>query len=168
MSPAPRRASCPPLFDARRYEMSESLGHQLVQLLGQMRREMELRMARHGLTDAQWKPLWMLQQGRAGTPVELARESGIDAGAMTRMVDRLVAKGLVERLRSETDRRVVNLRLTAAGEEAAGHVPAVLASIHNDVLEGFSAEEWAQLKAFLARALANAQALAAHHGPEAE
>lgn len=166
MSPAPR-ASRPPLFDARRYEVSDSLGHNLVQLLAQMRREMELRMAQHGLTDAQWKPLWLLAQGRAGTAIELARESCIDAGAMTRMVDRLVAKGLVERLRSETDRRVVNLRLTAAGEAAASHVPAVLASIHNDVLEGFSAEEWAQLKGFLARARANAEALQAQHGREA-
>jgi DNA-binding MarR family transcriptional regulator len=36
---------------------------------------------------------------------------------VTRLVDRLVARGLVERYRDEKDRRVVRVRLTAAGTE---------------------------------------------------
>jgi DNA-binding HxlR family transcriptional regulator len=48
------------------------------------------------------------------------RGLGIDAGAITRMLDRLEAKGLVERVRSETDRRVVHVRLTEAGETRHG------------------------------------------------
>jgi DNA-binding MarR family transcriptional regulator len=116
-------------------------------------------MSEHGLTDAQWKPLWMLKTGRATTAIELAREIDVDAGAVTRMVDRLEAKGLVERVRSESDRRVVHLRLTAAGEAVVKKVPFVLASVNNDFLRGFSESEWKQLRRLLERMTANGAAL---------
>ena len=62
------------------YDMGESMGHLLFQLMLNMRREIEARMTELGLTDAQWKPLWMLKMGRADTAFELAREMSIDAG----------------------------------------------------------------------------------------
>jgi DNA-binding MarR family transcriptional regulator len=147
------------LYDGRRYEVSESIGHQLFNLMTQMRREVEKRMAQHGLTDAQWKPLWMLKIGRATTAIELAREMDIDAGAITRMLDRLEAKGLVERVRSEADRRVVHLRLSAAGDAVAKKVPFVLASVNNDFLRGFNETEWKQLRRLLGRMADNGSAL---------
>jgi len=143
------------------YNMSASMGHLLFQLTMNMKREVEGRMAELSLTDAQWKPLWMLKLGKADTAFELAREMSIDAGAMTRMLDRLAAKGLIERVRSETDRRVVHLRLTAEGEAAAAQVPHVLAQVNNDYLCGFEKQEWSQLKEFLQRMLLNGQRLQA-------
>jgi DNA-binding MarR family transcriptional regulator len=141
--------------------VGESVGHQLVGLVQMMRREVEARMARHGLTDAQWRPLWMIKTGRAATANELAGEACIDAGAITRMLDRLEAKGLVERVRSETDRRVVHVRLTEAGELATANIPHVLASVNNDFLHGFSEREWRQLRKLVERMTANGQALQA-------
>jgi len=155
-------ASAPfPRYDGDRYEVAESVGHQLVGLVQMMRREVEARMAQHGLTDAQWRPLWMIKTGRAATANELAREACIDAGAITRMLDRLEAKGLVERVRSETDRRVVHVRLTEAGELATANIPHVLASVNNDFLHGFSEREWRQLRKLVERMTANGQALQA-------
>ena len=150
-----------PRYDGDRYDVGESVGHQLVGLVQMMRREVEARMARHGLTDAQWRPLWMIKTGRAATANELAREACIDAGAITRMLDRLGAKGLVERVRSETDRRVVHVRLTEAGELATANIPHVLASVNNDFLHGFSEREWRQLRKLVERMTANGQALQA-------
>ena len=149
------------LYSGTNYRVSDSVGHQLVQLVTLLRREVEARMAAHGLTDAQWKPLMMLKDGRATTAIELAREMGIDAGAITRLVDRLAAKGLVERVRSESDRRVVHLRLTDAGETAAAEVPHVLAAANNDFLRGFSEAEWKQLRSLLDRMADNGHALQA-------
>ena len=150
-----------PRYDGDRYDVGESVGHQLVGLVQMMRREVEARMTRHGLTDAQWRPLWMIKTGRAATANELAREACIDAGAITRMLDRLEAKGLVERVRSETDRRVVHVRLTEAGELATANIPHVLASVNNDFLHGFSEREWRQLRELVERMTANGQALQA-------
>lgn len=152
-------AAAKPFYDGHHYDVSTSVGHRLVHLMMLMRREVETRMAEHGLTDAQWKPLWMLQTGRASTANELAREMMVDAGAITRMLDRLEAKGLLERLRSESDRRVVHLRLTEAGVAAVAQVPHVLASVNNDFLRGFTAREFQQLRDLLDRMHANGVAL---------
>ena len=150
-----------PLYDGTRYEMGDTIGHHLFALVTHFRREVEARMAKYDLTDAQWKPLWLLKVGRASTAIELAREMDIDAGAITRMVDRLEAKGLIERLRSDEDRRVVHLSLTKTGEAAAEKVPHVLAAVNNDFLRGFSEAEWKQLRKLLARLAANGAALQA-------
>jgi DNA-binding MarR family transcriptional regulator len=148
-----------PPYDGASYNVADSIAHQIVNLTALLRREVEARMVEHGLTDAQWKPLLMLATARATTAFELAREMCIDAGAVTRMLDRLEAKGLVERLRSEADRRVVHLHLTPAGEEAAAKVPHVLASVNNDFLRGFSETEWKQMGRLLGRMVANGNAL---------
>ena len=157
MSSPPR---CPP-YDGAHYDVGDSIGYRLNFLMSSIRREVELRMAEHGLTDAQWKPLWLVKVGRASTAIELARIVGIDTGAVTRMLDRLAAKGLLERVRSETDRRVVHLRLTPAGDEAAAMVPHVLAAVNNDFLRGFDEDEFKQLRQMLDRMLANGDALQA-------
>ena len=156
-----KKLRCPAFYQGDCYVMAESMGHLLFQLMLSMRREIETRMAEHGLTDAQWKPLLMLKLGRAGTAFELAREMCVDAGAMTRMLDRLESKRLIERVRSETDRRVVHLQLTAEGESVVEHVPHVLAAVNNDFLRGFNKQEWAQLKELLQRMLVNGQAMQA-------
>lgn len=150
-----------PRYDGARYDVSQSVGHQIVGVMGQMRREVERRMAALDLTDAQWKPLWLLASGRADTGNEMARLLEMDAGAMTRLLDRLEGKGLLQRVRSAADRRVVHLRLTPAGQAAAAQVPHVLAAVNNDFLQGFSEAEWRQLRALLARLADNGNSLQA-------
>jgi len=160
-------SAAPPFrpYDAQRYDVGASVGHQLLCVLAVMRRELEQRMAEHGLTDAQWRPLWLIKSGVAASANEIARQLDIDAGAVTRVLDRLEGKGLIERTRSEADRRMVHLRLTPAGEAAVRKVPAVLASVNNDFLAGFSEAEWKQLRKLLARMQANGAALQASQTP---
>jgi DNA-binding MarR family transcriptional regulator len=98
--------------------------------------------------------------GQTCTVAELARECSLDAGAMTRLLDRLEAKGLCKRLRSETDRRVVNLELTEAGTQAASEIPEILSGVQNAHLAGFSPEEFQTLRGYLQRILNNAHAIA--------
>jgi DNA-binding MarR family transcriptional regulator len=53
---------------------------------------------------------------------EIAKLSGTTRGVVTRFVERLVKKGLVERHGDEKDRRVVHVTLTGKGEEVAGRM----------------------------------------------
>lgn len=46
---------------------------------------------------------------------EVARVTGVTASGATDAIDRLTARGLVERAADPSDRRVVRIRLTAAG-----------------------------------------------------
>jgi DNA-binding MarR family transcriptional regulator len=89
----------------------------------------------------------------------LARSCHLDAGGLTRLIDRLQAKGLCQRQRSENDRRVVHVALTDAGRAVAEQIPPLLGALQEELLAGFSAAEQAQLRDFLTRMHANAQAL---------
>ncbi|WP_431777297.1 MarR family winged helix-turn-helix transcriptional regulator [Ottowia caeni] len=105
----------------------------------------------------QWVPLHKVHLGHANTVAELARQCSLDAGAMTRLLDRLESKGLCRRVRSEKDRRVVHIELTPQGLEAAERVPEVLCRVYNQALEGFSRTEWEQLQKMLWRLIGNAE-----------
>jgi DNA-binding MarR family transcriptional regulator len=93
------------------------------------------------------------------TVAELARELQMDAGAMTRLLDRLEKKGLCKRVRSTEDRRVVMVELTPDGEAAAELVPGVLSEVLNSHLAGFSKTEWQALMTYLRRMIDNGEAM---------
>jgi DNA-binding MarR family transcriptional regulator len=58
--------------------------------------------------------------GKMGSPrmSELARRGHVTLGTMTVMINKLVKKGYVKRMRDEGDRRVVLVSLTARGRRA--------------------------------------------------
>jgi DNA-binding MarR family transcriptional regulator len=119
------------------------------------------RLEVHGLTSAQWGPLLHLHKTGRCAVAELARNLQVDAGAMTRLLDRLEKKGLCKRVRSTEDRRVVQVEITPEGEHAIAEVPAVLADVLNAHLGGFSKSEWDALKNYLRRMLDCGEALRA-------
>ena len=140
------------------YRVEESVGYLVNRLAQTVAREVDRRMSRLGLTDAQWKPLFMLLKGQCTTAADLSRMACHDTGAVTRLLDRLEDKGLIRRQRSAEDRRVVNLELTSEGERVAAEVPTIIAEVANQVLAGFSSDEFELFKTLLRRALANAVA----------
>ena len=140
------------------YHPDESAAYLMKRILGCMAVEIDQALVPRGLTNAQWVPLLKLHLGDAATAAELARECAMDAGAMTRTLDRLEAKGLVARVRSSQDRRVVNLELTGEGHATASQIPGVLCQVQNDFLQPLSVAEWDQLKGMLRRVLDNARA----------
>ena len=147
----PKTPSAPIFYRGDDYTIEESVGHVLRVLLGSMNRRIDGHMQEHDLTAMQWKPLLMLKFGIADTAAELARQNCSDTGAMTRMLDRLEAKGLVQRTRSKHDRRVVHLELTAEGRKAADHVPYCLSDVLNEHLTGFTQGEFETLLTLLRR-----------------
>lgn len=145
-------------YCASNYNPEDSAGYMMRRIINAVSMEVERQFEPSGLTNAQWKPLFKLYMGEAHAVAGLARECHLDAAAMTRLLDRLEAKGLCQRLRSQEDRRVVNLELTEAGREAAKEIPVVLSRVQNAYLAGFTQEEFEALKGFLRRILANAEA----------
>ncbi|MCX7239917.1 MAG: MarR family transcriptional regulator [Burkholderiales bacterium] len=153
--PSPRLPAT--FYQAENYRPEESVGYLMRQILNVVAQEIERQLAPTDLTNAQWIPLFKLFSGQASTVAELARCCHLDAGSTTRMLDRLEAKGLCQRVRSAQDRRVVHIELTAAGVQAAQGIPAVLSNVQNTHLAGFTHEEFNTLKSYLRRILDNAQ-----------
>ncbi len=124
-----------------------------------MKNDIDRRVTTLGLTDAQWGPLMRLRSAGPCTVAELARWLLMDAGAMTRLLDRLEKKSLCRRVRSTADRRVVLVELTEEGQVAAEAVPGVLAEVMNAHLAGFTTAEWHTLMALLQRIVNTGEAL---------
>jgi len=159
--PMPPIAGRPPpadFYEPTSYNPSDSVGYLMRRIMSLVALAVERELESTGLTHAQWIPLFKLAVHPGGATVaELARLCELDAGAMTRLLDRLEAKGLCQRERSSEDRRVVRLALTAQGKAVAEQIPVALSRVQNAYLAGFSREEWLLLKSFLARILDNAQ-----------
>ena len=144
-----------PFYSGRTYAVDDSYGYLLRRLYASIQRHVEKRMQPLDLTAMQWGPLMLLAEGKGHTAAELARAMDIDTGAMTRMLDRLEAKGLLGRARSVSDRRLVHLELTAEGLRAAAQIPQVLADVLNLHLRDFDQAELQLLMTFLRRMITN-------------
>lgn len=155
----PLPTPAPSYYTADTLRPDTSLGLLMKRVMQSLRLQIDRRLAAQDLTHAQWLPLFKLARGDCDTVAALARDQALDPGAMTRALNRLEAKGLVTRLRSQQDRRVVKLVLTEAGHAAAASVPPVLAEVLNAHLAGFSAAEWHTLIDLLQRLAANGDAL---------
>lgn len=144
-------------YRAADYCTDNSVGFLMRRLTLSLVTDIDRRLDALGLTHAQWTPLFMISQGKATTLAELSRELQIDAGALTRTLDRLEAKGLCQRVRSIQDRRVAHLALTEEGMAVASQVPVVMSEVLNAYLRGFSHEEWQSLLNMLHRMMLNAE-----------
>ena len=155
----PRIAPPADFYQAHAYCAEESVGYLMKRVMMSVVYQVDKRLDVHELTSAQWGPLMRLQTTGGSTVAELARWLNVDAGAMTRLLDRLEKKGLCKRVRSTEDRRVVKVELTPEGAASIQEVPAVLADVMNAHLAGFSKSEWHALKTYLQRMLATGDAL---------
>lgn len=162
MSPSDRPCVWPPpASPVYAGALERSLGLQLRRILSLLTSAIEQRMEPLGLTDAQWKPLLrlLLYAPESVSASALARDCHMDNGGMTRLLDRLQAKGLCVRERSESDRRVVLIALTPAGREVAEQLPTLMEAVQAQLLAGFDTAEETQLRQFLQRVHTNVQAL---------
>ena len=135
-----------------------------VEMLAVLDRELsqDKRLASLEMSAAQYIIIANLASG-PGEPksaADLCKVISYDAGAMTRMLDRLEAKGLIRRTRSSEDRRLMNLELTEEGRAAYPRMREISMAIANQFLRGFTKSEARQLEGFLNRMLENAQGAA--------
>ncbi len=143
------------------YEPRRGLGHTIGRVRAQLLAALDAELARDEflapleVTAAQLIVIVNLA-GRDGatSASELCKGISYDAGAMTRMLDRLEAKGLVRRSRSPEDRRLVNLELTQAGKAAYPRVREISMRVLNRSLRDFTHDEARTLESLLQR-LAN-------------
>ena len=131
------------------YQVCESIGYLLKRSYILLSTAIDQELAPYDLTHPQFSILMMIKERNCSTAADLARETCNDTGAITRMLDRLEAKGILLRTRSSADRRVVNIELTDFGKLVAEKMPVVTINVLNRHLQDFSADEVAQFKHLL-------------------
>lgn len=108
----------------------------------------------HGLTLQQYNVLRILRGGEErGLPCQVIGERMVQrVPDVTRLVDRLEAAGWVARARTDEDRRVVLVRLTASGREVLAGLDSPVATLHRTQFKDFSRAELDELVRLLAKA----------------
>ncbi|MFJ3908407.1 DNA-binding MarR family transcriptional regulator [Streptomyces sp. 2132.2] len=97
--------------------LRDHLGYWIRRLSDEVHGRFERELAAHDVTVAQWAVLITVHRGDAVTTREVGRYINVDAGAVSRLVDRLVAKDLMTREPDPASRRSLRLTLTPAGRE---------------------------------------------------
>jgi DNA-binding MarR family transcriptional regulator len=143
-------------YSGDNYNIEESLGYLVKQAQNALHRTIDGKMAALDLTAMQWRPLMLIAHGKARTAAELSRWHGVETSTMTRMLDRLQAKGLLVRKRCEKDRRIIYLELTEEGNRLMAEVPYLIAESFNQHLSGFNQQEVETLISLLRRVTDNA------------
>ena len=145
-----------PIYDARTFRSRESVGALVALARKAMAEEFDRELAPLGLNTAQALVLVILADERAATAAGMSRILSHDAGAMTRIIDKLEAMGLVRRVREAHDRRSARLELTREGKAMHSRVTRVQVDVLNRMLRGFSRAQARALEALLKRIVDNA------------
>jgi DNA-binding MarR family transcriptional regulator len=95
--------------------LDDHLGYWLRCLSNLVSQAFAKRLEKHDVSVPQWVVLRCLYDMQNTSLSELASTIGVDNGALSRMVERLVQKGLIVRDTDPANRRTVRLRLTDAG-----------------------------------------------------
>jgi DNA-binding MarR family transcriptional regulator len=142
------------------YLISGGLGHLVNAVRNTVFMALEHELAPLDLTSSQFIVVIGAMRGRARTVSEFCQFAGIDAGPMSRLLDRLEAKGIIQRVRDDLDRRQVNVELTPKGSALYPQIMEIITRVYGRFLDGFSPAEAAQLQVLLQRLLANRSASA--------
>jgi DNA-binding MarR family transcriptional regulator len=108
----------------------------LVDVARLMRTRIDQRARRRGMTRAQWVILIWLERQSGLSQNELATLVEVEPITVGRLVDRLEARGFVERCADPKDRRVWRLRLTPAANAVLGEITDYLAELHEFITVG--------------------------------
>lgn len=108
-----------------------------------------------GLTTRQALILLSCDLGEAGTAAEMAALYGLEVSSITRLVDRLEKKRLIERTRSRVDRRKSMLSLTSSGKAALKEAVKIATPKAVAMWKGVSEKERRMLAAVVEKVLKN-------------
>ena len=112
-------------------------------------------LARHGLSEAEFDVLATLRRSpppRQLTPSEVGAQLLITSGGLTKVMDKLAARGLVDRPRHGADQRIRPVKLTAAGKRLVERaMQDVMAASTAGVRGALTARELKQLTTLLGK-----------------
>jgi len=128
-------------YHADTYTTHNSVGYLVKRAHGLSLDSLEPGLAEHGLTFTQYAVLMALRDGIALNPKDICIKLRHDSGALTRVLDQLEARGLVERSRSAEDRRAIELHLTVQGRAALKTVVPSVVDCINGAIKDFSHAE---------------------------
>jgi len=98
-------------------------------IVNEAKQQLKKPLRRVNLAFNEWLVLKILFLNRADTPTKAANVMNTDAAAITRILDGLELRGLIERIHQTSDRRVIRLNLTSKDIHIAERIYATYAEV---------------------------------------
>ena len=114
-------------------------------------REMHRRVGQHGLEVIEWRILVAAQSQGDVSVRELADYVMEPQPTVSRWLDRMQGKGLLERVSSEDDGRVSIVKLSESGRQKAVEISRIALAHESEALGALSADEQLSLRHYLER-----------------
>ncbi len=115
----------------------------------------EKALAPHRLSIAMWRVMAVLASSGSQRQIDLAALTSIEASTLSRLVSRLVRRGLVTRTRSARSNREVAVKLSAKGTTVVARLIPIAREYEKAASAGLSPDELTLLKRCLRRAYDN-------------
>ena len=138
-------------YQAATYRSQDSVGYLTKRAHSLMMDAMEPVFEARGFTFIQYVILSWLRDGIAVSPKDICTQFRHDSGALTRVIDQLAERGLLERIRRDRDRRKVELQLTPSGRETIESLIPLVVDKLNLALAEFSTAEVHELRRLLVK-----------------
>ncbi len=136
-------------------ELTDHLGYWLRQVSNHVSHGFARKLADKDVTVAEWGLMRVMFARKATAPSLLAAEMGLTRGAVTKLADRLIAKGYVVRDADPDDGRAQTLRLTSRGEAFVPDLAALADRNERECFAHLSAADRQGLKRILAATVAH-------------
>ncbi|MFP3553977.1 MarR family transcriptional regulator [Paraburkholderia sp. SIMBA_049] len=114
-----------------------------------IRNQLDVALSAHDVNFHQMSMLVAVSNGAARSPAEISRLLRVDPAVVTRALDRLEVRNLIERLRNQTDRRTVHVLLTPTGEQIVAQLCEIASRVLGGKLDRFSKIELEKLEDLL-------------------
>ena len=138
-------------YHASTYMAQSSIGYLIKRSHSMIMDVLENLFADRGFSFIHYAILTYVRDGIAVNPKDICVQYRHDSGALTRVIDYLEERGLLERVRRGSDRRKVELQLTEEGRKTVESLIPLVVDKLNLALVDFSREEVAEFKRLLVK-----------------
>jgi DNA-binding MarR family transcriptional regulator len=138
------------------------IGYSITDVGRLLRTVFERRVRAFGLTRAQWLVIARMRRRPGLSQSEIADLLEIEKASAGRLIDRMEAKGWLQRRDDASDRRINRLHLTPEAERLHAAIWPIAEATVGTALGDLSADEQRQLTGLMTRVKAKLQALAEH------
>lgn len=133
----------------KQFELKEFLPYLIARVGSLMELTFEPELKKIGLTMDMWRVLMVLHFNGSLSLVDLSRITGIGTSTLSRLVGRMVDRGLLSRRRSKEDTRAVDVRLRRAGTAIFHELWPLASTIERETSSLFPDTDMVKLKEML-------------------
>jgi DNA-binding MarR family transcriptional regulator len=129
--------------------MKDQLAYLIASLNRRLEAELEERLRPGGVSIERYRILEVLDASEPVAMGEIARQSLIEAPTLTKIIDRMVAEGLVYRAPDPNDRRRVLILTAPAGTALFKRLRGISTALEQRIAERLESEKAAALRSLL-------------------